>query len=238
MTGNFAIVVPVYNEGPSIIGTIEQILAKVKGSFTAYFVYDTDDDPSIPHIRSIKDPRIALMKNKYGRGALNAIRTGLESTKEGRAIVYMADMSEDPMFINDLINKADEGYDIVCGSRYMKGGGQIGAPLIKSFLSRMAGLSLRVLTGIPTYDISNSFKLYSRRVIDSVTIESTGGFEIGLEILVKAYIKGFKIAEVPVVWKERETGKSNFKLTKWLPKYLKWYFYLLAKRYNPVKMKK
>ena len=92
----------------------------------------------------------------------------------------------------------------------------------------MAGLSLNLLTRIPTHDISNSFKLYSRNVLSTTEIKSTGGFEIGMEIVVKSYLKGFKIAEVPTVWKDRVEGKSNFKLMKWLPKYLYWYFYLVA----------
>jgi len=230
LSARFAIVIPVYNEGNAILETIGQILAKVKGDFAAYFVYDTEDDTSLPFIRSVKDPRINLLRNKYGRGALNAIRTGMEETREERVIVFMSDLSEDPVYINDLVAKSDEGYDIVCGSRYMNGGGQVGAPAFKSFLSRMAGLSLRLMTGIPTYDVSNSFKLYSRKVLTDVTIESTGGFEIALEILVKSYLKGYKITEVPVIWKEREAGVSNFKFSKWLPKYLKWYFYLLGHR--------
>lgn len=226
---DLAIVIPVYKEGELITRTIYTLFSKVKVPFKAYFIYDFEEDPTPPYVRSYNDPRLVLLRNKYGRGVLGAIKTGFELTKEDKVIVYMADMSEDPMYINDMLNKAKEGFDIVCGSRYMKGGAQIGAPKFKSFLSRMAGLSLKLLTGIPTHDVSNSFKLYSRKVLDAITIESDGGFELGLEILVKAHVQGFKIAEVPVVWKERESGKSNFKLLKWLPKYLKWYFYLIRK---------
>lgn len=230
MPKEFAIVVPVYNEGQRIAETIRQILQRVRGEYRAYFVYDMDSDTTLPHILSFNNNKLIPMKNRFGKGALNAIKTGLKETSEDSVVVFMADLSEDPKFINDLVSKMGEGFDLVCGSRYMKGGAQVGAPAFKAFLSRMAGLSLRFLTGIPTYDVSNSFKLYSRQVLDSVNIESTGGFEIGLEILVKAYLKGFKIAEVPVVWKEREEGKSRFMLFKWLPKYLRWYFFLIFGR--------
>jgi dolichol-phosphate mannosyltransferase len=223
----FAIIIPVYNEGQLISETISQILRKVRGDFRVYFVHDMEEDTSLPYIRQANDPRLILMRNKYGRGALNAIKTGLEGTKEDHAVVFMADLSEDPRYINDMMDKAAQGYDIVCGSRYMKGGAQLGAPKLKSFLSRMAGISLRILTGIPTSDVSNSFKLYSRKVLDSVKVESTGGFEIGFEILVKAYLNGYRISEVPVVWKERGQGVSRFNFGKWLPKYLYWYFYLI-----------
>lgn len=230
MVNDLAIVIPVYNEGHLIAETIRQILAKVRGGFRVYFIYDMDNDTSIPHILMFNDSRIVTMKNRYGRGALNAIKTGLEATSESRVVVFMADLSEDPAFINDLAAKADEGFDVVCGSRYMKGGAQLGAPFFKSFLSRMAGLSLHFLTGIPTHDISDSFKLYSRRVLNDITIESSGGFEIGMEILVKAYLKGYRIAEIPVVWRDRAEGRSNFRLFRWLPRYLHWYFYLVSKR--------
>jgi dolichol-phosphate mannosyltransferase len=224
---DLAIVIPVYNEGSSIKNILLQIQQKVTGNYQVYVVYDDDSDTTVPHLIGYSADFLTPMKNKYGRGVLNAIKTGLEDTEENRVIVTMADLSEDPKFINDLVKKADEGYDIVCGSRYISGGRQIGGPKIKGFLSRMAGLSLNFLTGIPTHDISNSFKLYTRDVINSVKIESTGGFELGMEIVIKAYLQGFKIAEVPTVWQDRVEGKSNFKLMQWLPKYLKWYFYLI-----------
>jgi dolichol-phosphate mannosyltransferase len=230
LANDFAIVIPVYNEGQIISETIRQILQKVQGSYTAYFIYDMPEDTSLPHIRMFNDPRLVTMKNKYGRGVLNAIRTGMEETKEPNIVVFMADMSEDPSYINDMIAKAEDGFDVVCGSRYMKGGAQIGAPRFKSFLSRMAGLSLHFLTGIPTHDISDSFKLYSRKVLNDVKLESVGGFEIGMEIVVKAYLKGYKVTEIPVVWRDRAAGKSNFKLFQWLPRYLHWYFYLLTNK--------
>jgi hypothetical protein len=82
---------------------------------------------------------------------------------------------------------------------------------------------LRLLSGIATSDPTNNFKLYSHRLLSHVTIESTGGFEVALELTVKAFRGGFPIAEIPTVWTGRTAGKSNFKLVKWLPKYLRWY---------------
>ena len=84
-----------------------------------------------------------------------------------------------------MMKKFAEGYDVICGSRYMKGGSQTGGPWLKKTLSRMAGISLHLITGIPSHDVSNSFKLYRRSLVQSINIESTGGFEIGMEILVK-----------------------------------------------------
>ena len=60
-------------------------------------------------------------------------------------------------------------------------------------------------------------------------IESTGGFELGLELVVKAHLQGFKVMETPTVWTDRQAGKSNFKIIEWLPSYLKWYFMTFLK---------
>ena len=77
--------------------------------------------------------------------------------------------------------------------------------------------------GVPTHDSTNNFKLYSRRFLDSVQIESSAGFELALELTVKATIAGSRVAEVPTTWRDRTAGQSNFKLRKWLPHYLHWY---------------
>ena len=143
-------------------------------------------------------------------------------------LVVMGDASDDLTVADAMLEKINQGYDLVCGSRYMKGGRQIGGPWFKKLLSRMAGISLHWLTGMPTHDISNSFKLYRKSVIDSIQIESTGGFEIGMEITVKAFLNGYRVTEVPSTWQDRSEGKSKFKLVAWLPKYIKWYIYAVA----------
>ena len=108
--------------------------------------------------------------------------------------------------------------------------GYIGGPKFKGFLSHTAGLLLHWFARLPTHDPTNSFKLYRKSFLDTVKIESTGGFELGIELVVKAYVGGRRIAEVPTTWRDRVAGKSNFKLWKWLPSYLKWFFYPFAAR--------
>jgi dolichol-phosphate mannosyltransferase len=74
--------------------------------------------------------------------------------------------------------------------------------------------------------------MYSRRLLQQVTIESTGGFELGLELTVKAYALGMPVAEVPTTWRDRTAGQSRFKLWKWLPRYLRWYRVGIAARFR------
>jgi len=231
------IVIPVFNEGANIVAALRGLRDKVEAEFVASVVYDFDADDTLPAVRAAEGElgmNLALVKNKYGRGVLNAIKTGLESATTEFVIVTMADLSDPPEVINAMLAKAEaERADIVCGSRYMKGGSQNGGPRFKSLLSRGAGLSLRHLARVPTHDATNSFKLYRKSFLDKMTIESSGGFELGLELVVKAHLNGFKVAEVPTSWTDRAAGKSNFKLMKWLPKYLKWYFSAFAK--SPVR---
>jgi dolichol-phosphate mannosyltransferase len=90
-------------------------------------------------------------------------------------------------------------------------------------LSRIAGLTLYHLAGVRTHDPTNNFKLYSKRYLDAVTIESRAGFELALELTVKATIEGRRVVEIPTTWRDRTSGTSNFKLRQWLPHYLRWY---------------
>lgn len=228
-----SIVIPVYNEAENIIETLTNIENKLLFAHEILIVYDMDNDNTLPVVKSFLPQercQIRLLKNKYRPGVLNAVKTGFEEADGEMIIVTMADLSDAPETINEMVQKAkDEQADIVCGSRYMKGGRQIGGGFVKSTLSRCAGYSLRYLAGVPTRDATNSFKLYKKSFLSQQTIESSGGFELGLELVIKAYLQGYKIAEVPTVWRDRKAGKSHFQLVRWLPFYLKWYFKAFTK---------
>ncbi len=228
MSAQATIVVPVYNEGDNIRQTLAELDTKVRVDAQVWLVYDRDDDTTVPPARELEGKTrlpFPLVRNKYGRGALNAIKTGLEDASSELVVVTMADLCDPPEVINDMAAAAErEAADIVCASRYMKGGKQYGGPRFKGFLSHTAGLLLCWFARLPTHDPTNSFKLYRKSFLDTVKIESTGGFELGLELVVKAHAAGRRIVEVPTTWRDRVAGKSNFKLWKWLPHYLKWFF--------------
>jgi len=233
------IVIPVYNEAENIGSAISKIREECTCPYSITVVYDMDEDTTVPVVRQMQSDmsNLSLLKNKYGRGVLNAIKTGLEETTQKYVVVTMADLSDPPSVINDMFRIAEEqNADIVCGSRYMKGGKQIGGPVMKGLMSHVAGLTLHYLAGIPTHDATNSFKLYKTSFLKEQKIESKGGFELGIELVVKAYIQKYKICETLTVWTDRVAGKSNFKLFKWLPGYLKWYFYAFKIFLGPVLM--
>lgn len=229
-----SIIVPVYNEGENIKKLILGIESKVRIPHEILLVYDFPDDSTIKPAEKLKKTcsSIRLIRNKYGRGALNAIKSGLEEGRGEALLVTMADCSDDPKTINYMWQKFVEGADIVCGSRYMCGGKKIGGPFIKSFLSWLAGVSGKYLIGLPTHDLTNSFKLYRKTLIEKIKIESRGGFELGMEILVKGYFTyQAKVTEVPTTWYDRTEGKSRFRLLSWLPRYIYWYIWALRKKF-------
>jgi hypothetical protein len=197
-------------------------------------VYDFEEDTTLPVVERLRRelPYVRPLRNRYGRGALNAVKSGLQAAAAPFVVVMMADGSDEPEVIDRMIEQARDGAHVVSGSRYMRGGGQVGGPLLKRTLSRVAGLSLHWLGGIPTHDSTSNFRLYSRRLLDAVTIESQAGFELGLELTVKAYQLRLHIGEVPTTWRDRTAGQSRFRMWKWMPHYLHWYWLGMAARFR------
>jgi len=221
-----SIVIPVYNEGENVVPTLAGIAEHVRTRpLEVLVVYDFAEDTTVPVLERLRPemPFLRPLLNRHGRGALNAMRSGLEAAAAPYVVVSMADGSDEPQVIDGMVEKARRGADVVAGSRYMRGGHQIGGPLVKRTLSRAAGLSLHWLGGIPTHDSTSNFRLYSRSLLDAVEIESQAGFELGLELTVKAHRLGMAVDEVPTTWRDRVAGESRFRLWRWLPHYLRWY---------------
>jgi dolichol-phosphate mannosyltransferase len=223
------IITPVFNEGDNFPELYKEVKRHIKTPHKLVVVYDFDKDNTVPVVKRYqkKDKDLILHKNTIGRGALNALLSGFKYVKSGPVLVIMADLSDDLRIVDNMYDLYLKGAAVVCGSRYMKGGKQIGGPLLKRTLSHLAGVSLYWIRRFPTHDVTNNFKLYDKNFIDSIKIESKGGFEIAMEITVKAFKKGQVIKEVPSTWRDRTAGEANFQLWKWLPSYLRWYFYAL-----------
>ena len=227
------IVIPVYNEGANFRALWAELTSGIKTPFTALVVYDFDQDNTLPVAQEIiasSETRLTLIRNAYGRGVTNAIKTGLEAVATGPVLVTMADLSDELTTVDRMYALYQQGFDLVCGSRYMRGGQLIGGPFLKQLMSRVSGLTLHYFRGVPTHDATNSFKLYDATMVRDVKVESVAGFELGLELTVKAFLNGYRIAEIPSTWRDRTAGTSRFRIMKWLPHYLKWYFYAFQPR--------
>ncbi len=234
-TPALSIVIPVYNEGENVVPTLRGGVERTRSRpLEVLVVHDFDEDTTVPVVKRLQTemPELRLYRNTLGRGVLNAMKSGLRAARAQYVLVTMGDGSDDPDDIDRMYQLARAGADVVAGSRYMPGGRQLGGPLLKRSMSRAAGLSLHWLGGIPVHDATSNYRMYSKRLLNQVTIESTGGFELGIELTVKAYLLGMKVAEVPTTWRDRTAGTSRFQLWRWLPRYLKWYRAGIAGRFK------
>jgi dolichol-phosphate mannosyltransferase len=223
---SLTIIIPVYNEAANFPLLWDSLCRLVRSEFTALVVYDFAEDDTVPVAKRIQErgeTRLRLLQNAFSSGVVGAIRTGFQHVEHGPVLVVMADLSDD-------LELYRQGYKLVAGSRYMKGGGQQGGPWFKKLLSRGAGVSLHCLRRVPIHDATNAFKLYDSGMLRSLKVESRGGFELNLEITVKAFLAGYPMAEVPAIWRDRTAGQSRFRLLAWLPRYLKWYLYAFRPR--------
>jgi hypothetical protein len=222
-----SIIVPVYNEKGNIAACLRGLTKALQGFEHEILVcYDFDEDTTLPAIAEMQDrpSTVKLVRNTLGRGATFAIRAGFQAARGDVLVTTMADLSDPPEAVPAMARKIrEEKADVVSGSRYMKGGSQTGGPRLKTFLSRMAGLSLRWVAGMGTHDATTNFRAYSRRFIDQVRVESRSGMDLALELTVKAHLKGFKVDEVPSSWQDRSSGESRFRMWTWIPNYLRWY---------------
>ena len=228
-----SVILPVYNEGEAVEPVLRALSGGVRTPHELVVVYDFDGDTTVPVIARLAPeiPGLRGLRNDLGRGVLNAMKAGMAGTAAPYVLISMADGSDEPHVVDPMVALARDGADVVAASRYMRGGHQVGGPPLKRLMSRTAGLTLHWFAGVPTHDPTNNFKLYSRRFLDSVTIESTAGFELALELTVKATLVGRRIAEVPTTWRDRTAAESNFKLRKWLPHYLHWYWVAFRMRW-------
>jgi dolichol-phosphate mannosyltransferase len=227
------VVIPAFNEASDIIPVLDRLLESVTLPCEVLVVVDFPEDSTIPVIEAYaarQQPTVRTVINDYGRGPAYAIRFGIHQAKAPVVVVTMADGCDDPRQIDDLARLVERGVVVAAASRYMPGGQQVGGPLIKRVLSRGAGRSLYWFARIGTRDATNSFKAYSRDFVEAVGIESHDGFEIGLELTAKARRMRLPVAEIPTIWLDRPAGISNFKLAKWLPKYLHWYRFAYGPR--------
>jgi dolichol-phosphate mannosyltransferase len=225
-----SLIVPVYNEADNFPRLVAEVEKHVPRPFALYVVYDFDADTTVPVARALaaERPWLRLLKNDLGRGVVYAIKAGFREVKEGPALVVMADLSDDLAVVPRMLALYESGHRVVCASRYMRGGRQLGGPWLKRTMSRVAGLTLRYFAGFPTHDATNNFRLYDAALVNELGIESSGGFEVALELTAKAFRRGVRVAETPTTWRDRTAGESRFRLNKWLPKYLYWYGYALA----------
>jgi len=221
------VVIPAHEEGDTIVAVLDRIFEAVTLPAEVSVVVDDPHDSTMAALKEYQEdePRLRAVVNTYGRGPANAIRYGIDHASAPVIVVTMADGCDDAAQIDVLTRLVERGVVVAAASRYARTGQQVGGPLMKGVLSRLAGKSLYYLARVGTRDATNSFKAYSTDFVRAVGVESDQGFEIGIELVAKARRNRLPVAEIPTIWLDRAFGVSKFRLTAWLPRYLKWYLY-------------
>ena len=231
MTDRLDIVIPVYNEGRNILATLGALRDQMRTPARILICYDRPDDDTLDVINAnpagVDGLKIEFVRNP-GRGAHGAVMAGFAASRAPFVLVYPADDDFNGAIVDIMVTKAEAGADIVCASRFMPGGCMVGCPRLKAFLVRIAAFTLYYIARLPTRDPTSGFRLFSRRVIDGIAVESDTGFCYSIELLVKCHRLGWPVAEVPAQWFERTRGASRFRVINWLPAYLRWYSYAFA----------
>jgi dolichol-phosphate mannosyltransferase len=220
------IVIPTFNERENIIRLLSLLSKVIRANII--IVDDNSQDGTVEAVRSLNSPNIQVIVREKERGLGSAIRTGIQKAIENGTdyVVTMdADLSHDPIYLPAMYEKAREGYDLVIGSRYVKGGGIENWPIKRRIISWGANFLVRLLLRSPLHDNTSNYRIYSTRAAKEVLkCESADGYEFQICAVYRVLKANLPVAEVPIIFKDREIGKS--KLTT--GQIYKWFKYVIS----------
>lgn len=230
MRKRLSIIIPAKNEENSILLTLQSLKNSVRIPHEIIIINDRSSDNTESIVKKYigRNKNVSLIKTTPNKGGFsNAIKKGIWKSSADIVVVVMADLCDDPKTINKMYEKIAEGWDIVCGSRYMQHGKKIGGPKIQNFFSALVCKSLHYILRMPTEDASNAFKMYRKNVFKTLEYKSNSGVESSLDLILRAHFQGFKIIDIPTTWQGRTAGESKFKLIERSPRYAKIYLWAL-----------
>ncbi|MEW6295746.1 MAG: polyprenol monophosphomannose synthase [Candidatus Diapherotrites archaeon] len=216
------IVIPTYNERNNIRLLINEILKefkknKIKGKILV--VDDTSPDGTGFEVKKImkSNKNVFLLERKKKEGLGVAYIAGFKKAFELNSDLIFgmdADFSHNPKYIIDFINKINDGFDVVIGTRYSKGGGFKNRPFYRGIMSKGANFLVKLILNLPVTDVTNAYRAYKTDVLKSIDIDGieSRGYEFLSEILLRINKKGFKITEIPTIFDARRGGKSKLSL--------------------------
>jgi dolichol-phosphate mannosyltransferase len=143
----------------------------------------------------------------------------------------MADESDDPRDVVQYWKKLNEGYDCVFGSRFIKGGSATNYPIIKLFINRFANIALRMIFHHGLNDTTNAFKAYRKTTINGIRPIISPHFNITVELPLKAIVRGYNFAVIPISWRNRATGVAKFKIKEMGSRYIFICLYIWMEKY-------
>jgi len=211
-----SIVLPTYNERENILNLIEHIESVIKrNSLKAELVVVDDNSPdgTADAVKKVNKKfgniRVLIRKQKLGIGSAHMF--GYKKSRGDIVIAMDTDLSHDPESIPAMLKKMDEGYDVVVGSRHIKGSYYEKKKFEtkkKYLISKFGNVLITLISRVPIHDFTNGYRAIRKKVIDGIETESTSNSFL-MEFLIKAYRKGFKITEIPVSFIDRRLGKSK-----------------------------
>lgn len=230
-----SIVIPAYNEEGCIEATLKAISTCLDLNHVRYEILVINDNSrdtteSILQRLSSNSDRIHYLNNYYPNGFGFAVRCGLENFTGDAVTIVMADASDPPEYIVTYYQKLQEGYDCVFGSRFIRGGRVYDYPQHKLLINRLANLFVQVLFGLKYNDTTNAFKAYRREVIEGISPLISHHFNLTVEMPLKAVVRGYSAAVVPISWCNRQTGVSKLKIKEMGSRYLFIVLYLFLEK--------
>src|SRR3989338_1513475 len=224
-----SVIIPVLNEKENLKILLKVLESVVDLRHEILVVYDFKEDNSIPVAKEMQKnySNLRLVRNKLGKGIINAIKAGVKSSNGEYILVIAADDIGSLRAINDMIILMENGCDLVNGTRYSHGGRHIGGVFISSLLSSTANRLFYFLSSSSLTDPTLGVKMFKRLKFNELNLEAKPiGWAVSFEFAIKAQIAGWKLGEVPLISLNRLYGKnkSTFKL-KWLAEYLKWFWF-------------
>lgn len=212
------IITPTYNERENIERFIEALFS----SFPAcdlLIIDDSSPDRTADVVRKLsrQDDRIYLVEREGKLGLGSAYRKGFKWALEKhyeRIYEMDADLSHDPCYLSAFAEELEKGYDIVLGSRRVRGGDVEGWGPIRHFISWGGSVYSRFVLSISIKDMTTGYKGFRRRVLETLSWENflSEGFFFQVETNYRALKAGFKIKEIPIIFKDRMAGKSKMSL--------------------------
>lgn len=209
------IVIPTYNEIDNLQPLVTAVVGMTPDSVEVLIVDDGSPDGTgqladamvkqMPRVHVLHRPK----KMGLGTAYVNGFKWGLSQGFD--ALIEMdADFSHDPKYLPRMLELL-QGNDVVIGSRYVAGGGTVNWGLGRKILSRGGSLYSRILLGAPIRDFTGGFNGWKRRVVEAVDMASlrSDGYSFQIELKYRAFLKGFRVTEFPIVFEDRKVGKSK-----------------------------
>jgi len=217
MQEKISIVIPTYNEIDNIqilISNIQRVLEEINPNYEILVVDDNSPDGTGELVKQItkNNEKTKLIQRSQRNGLGDAYKTGFQHTTGDIIFEMDADLSHDPTDIPKFL-KALRTRDVVVGSRYVKGGGNYNRRKSRIIISRVANILASFFFNLHHSDCTSGYRAYKRKVIDTIIpYVNCQKYTFQVEMLEKANNFKFSIGEVPIMFRDREKGKSKFNL--------------------------